>query len=233
MQRSSDARFCRRPKSEWFTSCIELVARSCQKMPSVRFANGRVRRSVSFTTALPAHQFRRRGRNLAMRRDRPPSHSIGRGPLRNVARVHAEFSDVHNLLTKRQTDKLDIRALAELALDQITRVGHRLGADLKYLGDFFRRLFRKQQTQNLKFARRQDFDGSGLAGKAERVRAGSTQSHHALAHRHRRPWHRCQFRVGQLLPGGLRRRLRLPRRIIRCGGRRQGCGSYRGLRRWK
>jgi hypothetical protein len=29
---------------------------------------------------------------------------------------------------------------------------------VEYLGDFSRRSFRKQQTQNLKFARRQDFD---------------------------------------------------------------------------
>jgi hypothetical protein len=38
MQRSSDAWFSHRPKLERFTACIELMARSCQKMPRARFA---------------------------------------------------------------------------------------------------------------------------------------------------------------------------------------------------
>jgi hypothetical protein len=104
---------------------------------------------------------------------------------------------------------------------------------VEYLGDFSRRSFRKQQTQNLKFARRQDFDEEfhwRVGGKTGSDRAGSTQSHQALAHGHRRPWHRCQFRIGQLLLHGVRRRRRWRRVIGRGGGWRQG-RSCRSLRR--
>src|SRR6185312_14341335 len=80
--------------------------------------------------------------------------SIGLEPVRNVVRVHVEFSDVDDSLPEREADKLDIRTYSKLALDQISRISHRLGTYVKSFGDLFRCLFRKQHAQDLELAGR-------------------------------------------------------------------------------